>query len=92
MDFIIYYQTALRTTSLKIASFYFAAIDLIKKMMTVDPKKRITLAEAMNHPWFKDEEMKKKAKKLMYPHSDNMGPPSQIISVSRKVCSLVPSQ
>ncbi|XP_052242302.1 serine/threonine-protein kinase Chk2-like isoform X2 [Dreissena polymorpha] len=29
------------------------AIDLIKKMMTVDAKKRITLADALNHPWFK---------------------------------------
>ena len=30
-----------------------SAIDLIKKLMTVDVKKRITLEEAINHPWFK---------------------------------------
>lgn len=29
------------------------AIDLIKKMMTVDPKNRITIDDAVNHPWFK---------------------------------------
>jgi calcium-dependent protein kinase len=25
--------------------------DLVVKMMTVDPKKRITSKEALNHPW-----------------------------------------
>jgi len=27
--------------------------DLINKLMCVDPKKRITIAEALKHPWFK---------------------------------------
>ncbi|KAK3102300.1 hypothetical protein FSP39_010344 [Pinctada imbricata] len=58
------------------------AIDLIKKLMTVDVKKRITLSEAINHPWFKDDEMKKKAKKLMFPDCDGMVPPTQKITVS----------
>ena len=31
----------------------FSAIDLIKKMMTVDPKKRPPLSDVLNHPWFK---------------------------------------
>ncbi|EXB81510.1 Calcium-dependent protein kinase 29 [Morus notabilis] len=31
------------------------AKDLIKKMLTVDPKKRITAAEALEHPWLKEE-------------------------------------
>lgn len=31
--------------------FYFLAIDLIKKLLTVDPKKRITVDEALQHPW-----------------------------------------
>ena len=31
----------------------FSAVDLIKKMMTVDSKKRPTLADVLNHPWFK---------------------------------------
>ncbi|KAJ8312433.1 hypothetical protein KUTeg_009806 [Tegillarca granosa] len=35
------------------------AIDLIKKMMTVDPKKRITLGDAINHPWFKPNSKKR---------------------------------
>ncbi|XP_048742373.1 serine/threonine-protein kinase Chk2-like [Ostrea edulis] len=51
------------------------AIDLIKKLLTVDPKKRITLAEVVNHPWFKDDAMKKKANNLMFPESGGMAPP-----------------
>jgi serine/threonine protein kinase len=30
------------------------AIDLIARMIEYDPKKRITAAEALNHPYFKD--------------------------------------
>ncbi|XP_078336961.1 serine/threonine-protein kinase Chk2-like [Crassostrea virginica] len=51
----------------------FVAIDVVKKLLTVDPKKRATLEEVISHPWFKDEEMKKKANLLMYP--DGMAPP-----------------
>ena len=29
--------------------------DLIKKMLTVDPNKRLSAAEAHSHPWFKLE-------------------------------------
>lgn len=54
------------------------AKDLIKKMMTVDVKKRVTMADALNHPWFKDDEMKEKAMKLMYPDHETMGPPSAV--------------
>ncbi|XP_069135324.1 serine/threonine-protein kinase Chk2-like isoform X1 [Argopecten irradians] len=60
------------------------AIDLIKKMMTVDPKKRITLSEAVNHPWFKDEEMKQKANKLLYPEHEGMAPPSSLPTPPKK--------
>ena len=31
------------------------ANDLIKKMLVVDPDKRITINEILNHPWLKDE-------------------------------------
>ena len=31
--------------------FFCIAIDLIKKLLTVDPKKRITVEEALQHPW-----------------------------------------
>jgi len=34
------------------------AKDLIRKMLTVDPAKRITCAEALQHPWLKDEAAK----------------------------------
>ncbi|XP_060605794.1 serine/threonine-protein kinase Chk2-like [Ruditapes philippinarum] len=55
------------------------AIDLIKKLMTVDANKRITLADALNHPWFDDEEMKEKAQALMYPEKGfSMGPPAAV--------------
>ncbi|XP_005112692.1 serine/threonine-protein kinase Chk2 [Aplysia californica] len=52
------------------------AIDLIKKMMVVDPKKRIDFADVLNHPWLQDEEMRSKANKLMYPNSGKMAPPN----------------
>lgn len=51
------------------------AIDLVKKLLTVDPKKRATLEEVIGHPWFKDDAMKKKANMLMYPESGGMAPP-----------------
>ncbi|KAL3639023.1 Calcium-dependent protein kinase 33 [Castilleja foliolosa] len=31
------------------------AKDLIKRMLTVDPKRRITAAEALEHPWLKED-------------------------------------
>lgn len=30
------------------------AIDLLKKMMTFDPNKRISAEDALNHPFFED--------------------------------------
>lgn len=38
----------------------FEAIDLIKGLLTVDPKKRFTVAEALNHPWIKPYSTDKK--------------------------------
>nr|GMC47824.1 calcium-dependent protein kinase 29 [Ipomoea batatas] len=32
-----------------------SAKDLIRKMLTVDPQKRITAAEALEHPWLKED-------------------------------------
>ena len=31
--------------------FFFVAIELVKKLLTVDPQKRITVDEALQHPW-----------------------------------------
>ncbi|EMG46108.1 KNS1 Dual specificity protein kinase KNS1 [Candida maltosa Xu316] len=33
-------------------TFWFFMVDLISKMLVVDPPKRITAEEALNHPWF----------------------------------------
>ena len=42
------------------------AIDLVKKLLCVDPNRRITLEQVLEHKWIKsDVEMKKKAHKLM---------------------------
>lgn len=30
------------------------AIDLIKKILNVDPRKRLSACEILNHPWLKD--------------------------------------
>ena len=38
---------------------------MIKRLMTLDPKCRITSAAALEHPWLQDEEMVAKAEKLM---------------------------
>ncbi|XP_064612779.1 serine/threonine-protein kinase Chk2-like isoform X3 [Liolophura sinensis] len=51
------------------------AIDLVKQLLVTDPKKRLTLQEALLHPWFKDEDMKICAKALMYPLAEGMVPP-----------------
>ncbi|XP_074641732.1 serine/threonine-protein kinase Chk2-like isoform X2 [Tubulanus polymorphus] len=61
--------------------------DLIKKLLTVDPKKRIAVDAALKHPWFKDESMKKKVQKLIEAHSDSdvkqMSPPKNPPSLKR---------
>ncbi|KAL7293565.1 hypothetical protein TKK_0013004 [Trichogramma kaykai] len=41
------------------------AKDLIKRMMTVDPKKRITIKEVLRHPWMDDDVMLNKVNKLL---------------------------
>ncbi|KAJ7309875.1 hypothetical protein JRQ81_007950 [Phrynocephalus forsythii] len=34
------------------------AFDLVKKLLVVDPEKRLTIKEALEHPWLQDENMK----------------------------------
>ncbi|XP_023214970.1 serine/threonine-protein kinase Chk2-like isoform X3 [Centruroides sculpturatus] len=48
------------------------AIDLIKRLLTVNPNNRITLEEALQHPWFKDKPIIRKANALMYPKNQQM--------------------
>ncbi|KAG9339588.1 hypothetical protein JZ751_023479 [Albula glossodonta] len=58
------------------------AKDLVKKLLVVDPKTRLTIEEALQHPWIQDEQMKDTAFKIMYPN----GAPSEADqpSTSRK--------
>ncbi|XP_073697312.1 serine/threonine-protein kinase Chk2 [Garra rufa] len=41
------------------------AKDLIKKLLVVDPEKRLSVEEALAHPWLNDDEMKNTANQLM---------------------------
>ncbi|XP_072922049.1 serine/threonine-protein kinase Chk2 isoform X2 [Hemitrygon akajei] len=62
------------------------AKDLVKKLLVVDPEKRLSTEEALNHPWMQDEDMKRKVKQLMYPQIELMLPPGtgEQPSTSRK--------
>uniref|UniRef100_A0A8C5LPD5 Serine/threonine-protein kinase Chk2 n=1 Tax=Leptobrachium leishanense TaxID=445787 RepID=A0A8C5LPD5_9ANUR len=42
------------------------ALDLVKKLLVVDPERRLSTKQALQHPWLQDEAMKKVAEKLMY--------------------------
>ncbi|XP_030671884.1 serine/threonine-protein kinase Chk2 isoform X5 [Nomascus leucogenys] len=41
------------------------ALDLVKKLLVVDPKARFTTEEALRHPWLQDEDMKRKFQDLL---------------------------
>ncbi|XP_034547569.1 serine/threonine-protein kinase Chk2 [Notolabrus celidotus] len=43
------------------------AKDVVRKLLVVDPSKRMTIEEALQHPWLQDEGMLKTAHSLMYP-------------------------
>ncbi|XP_051548940.1 serine/threonine-protein kinase Chk2-like isoform X2 [Myxocyprinus asiaticus] len=43
------------------------AKDLIRKLLIVDPLNRLTVEQALVHPWLKDDEMRNTANRLMYP-------------------------
>ncbi|XP_047683712.1 serine/threonine-protein kinase Chk2 isoform X1 [Prionailurus viverrinus] len=42
------------------------ALDLVKKLLIVDPKVRFTTEEALRHPWLQDEDMKRKFQNLLF--------------------------
>ncbi|XP_047302547.1 serine/threonine-protein kinase Chk2-like [Homo sapiens] len=41
------------------------ALDLVKKLLVVDPKACFTTEEALRHPWVQDEDMKRKFQDLL---------------------------
>ncbi|XP_022622259.1 serine/threonine-protein kinase Chk2 isoform X1 [Seriola dumerili] len=43
------------------------AKDVVRKLLVVDPSKRMTIEEALRHPWLQDRMMMETAHKLMYP-------------------------
>ncbi|KAM4051150.1 serine/threonine-protein kinase Chk2 isoform 1-T2 [Anomaloglossus baeobatrachus] len=59
------------------------ALDLVKKLLVVDPEKRLTTREALEHPWLQDNDMKHTADQLMYDSAHPMPPPTQQLT-SRK--------
>ncbi|KAL7840018.1 hypothetical protein SRHO_G00266760 [Serrasalmus rhombeus] len=59
-----FYQT---DESYYIVLEYVEAKDLVKKLLVVDPAKRLGISEALEHPWLKDEKMRETAHRLMYP-------------------------
>ncbi|XP_069475461.1 serine/threonine-protein kinase Chk2 isoform X2 [Ambystoma mexicanum] len=60
------------------------ALDLVKKFLVVDPKKRYTTKEALSHPWLQDEDMKQLAHQLMSEKHASMPPPQAQSAISRK--------
>ena len=41
------------------------ALDLIRRLLTRDPQERISMDDAMNHPWLQDDKMKEKVEQLI---------------------------
>ncbi len=71
-------------------------IDMIKRLLTIDPKSRITSAAALEHPWLQDEEVVAKAEKLMgckncqsSNKSSHMPPPALPMVSTRSLLSCV---
>ncbi|XP_068767467.1 serine/threonine-protein kinase Chk2 isoform X3 [Struthio camelus] len=62
------------------------ALDLVKKLLVVDPSKRLTTEEALEHPWLQDEDMKSTFQQLLAQASATMNPPqtSKMPTTTRK--------
>ncbi|XP_019885390.1 serine/threonine-protein kinase Chk2 [Camponotus floridanus] len=57
------------------------AIELIKSMMTVDPKKRITVTRVLLHPWLRDSHMREEVYKLISTvETDENVPPLNVLN------------
>jgi len=66
---------------------YVIAKDLIQRLLTLDPKERITMEEAMRHKWLQDDEMKQKVQKLMDEEVNNL--PNDMPPPALPVCYLL---
>ncbi|XP_074868681.1 serine/threonine-protein kinase Chk2 isoform X1 [Carettochelys insculpta] len=51
------------------------ALDLVKKLLVVDPNKRLTTEKALEHPWLQDESMKNTFQELLTQAKVSMHPP-----------------
>ncbi|XP_055367274.1 serine/threonine-protein kinase Chk2 isoform X2 [Betta splendens] len=51
------------------------AKDMVRKLLVVDPTKRMTIEEALQHPWLQDHDMMDTAHRLMYPSGDGPAVP-----------------
>ncbi|NWV13416.1 CHK2 kinase, partial [Ptilonorhynchus violaceus] len=62
------------------------ALDLVKKLLVVDPSKRLTTEEALEHPWLQDEDMKSMFQQLLAQTCASMNPPetSKMRTTTRK--------
>ncbi|XP_055230065.1 serine/threonine-protein kinase Chk2 isoform X4 [Gorilla gorilla gorilla] len=62
------------------------ALDLVKKLLVVDPKARFTTEEALRHPWLQDEDMKRKFQDLLSEENESTALPQFLAqpSTSRK--------
>ncbi|TRY96707.1 hypothetical protein DNTS_005950 [Danionella cerebrum] len=45
------------------------AKDLVRKLLVVDPQNRLSIEEALEHPWLLDEIMRETAQQLMHPET-----------------------
>ncbi|XP_071848698.1 serine/threonine-protein kinase Chk2-like [Apostichopus japonicus] len=54
------------------------AKDLIKRLLTVDPQRRLTTTKALQHSWLSNPDIKRRAEQLMHPNiiNNNMPPPA----------------
>ncbi|XP_042070975.1 serine/threonine-protein kinase Chk2 isoform X1 [Haplochromis burtoni] len=49
------------------------AKDVVRKLLVVDPMKRMSIEEALQHPWLQDQKMLETAHRLMYPSAEGGG-------------------
>ncbi|XP_047237564.1 serine/threonine-protein kinase Chk2 isoform X2 [Girardinichthys multiradiatus] len=50
------------------------AKDVVRKLLVVDPTLRMSVDEALQHPWLQDQQMLQAARSLMYPEGEDAPP------------------